>query len=566
VRKQKTKELDSEQKQLASMVFVASKNAMLITDKDYNVVLVNSAFTEITGYSLKEIIGKNPRVLKSGKHGRQFYKNLWDELLHKDFWQGTIWNRRKNGELYLEWVTIHAVRDEQGQLKYFFAIFSDITHNKALEIEIQQLKNYDPLTQLPNKTFFIEQLKVALANLTGEQKLAVLLLNINRFKKVNDAYGIAYGDSILQITAKRVRKLLRPNIIFVRDYADRYLILMPLVNNYTNVLSVANRILETFKNAFHLNNNQIYLSATIGATITKNKVRDARRLLKQINLALDKAKRDPTVPIAFFDSSMDHLVKHRVDVEADLYQALKRNEFRLHYQPQVDINSKKMTGVEALLRWQHPTKGLLYPGDFIDITFDSGLIIPIGEWVLNTACQQAVLWKKQGLPAFFMAVNVSALQFRQRNFQKVVQDAIHRSGMDPANLELELTEQIVLDDFETAIQMLSTFKELGVRLSLDDFGTGYSSMSYLKKLPIDKLKIDISFIQNITSSKQDLEIVKAIIALAKTLKIKVIAEGVETKEQLEILLRLQCNEVQGFYFSQAISADALLKKCKEGCF
>jgi len=556
--------LTPEQKRLASMVFENSKNAILITDAESNIILVNPVFTTITGYTYEEVLGKNPKILKSGKNDRTFYQNLWYELTHNDYWQGTIWNRRKNGEIFPEWQTIHAVRDKSGKINHFFAIFSDLTDNKSLTEKVQQLKNYDPLTKLPNKNLFVDRLTVATSNLNlNNHKLAVLMLNINGFKKVNDAYGMPVGDIVLKTVAKRVRNVLRSDATLSRIAGDNYLILQLNIKDEADVLLVAKRVLNTFKHAFKLKKNTIRLDATIGVVIAQDDSSNAEILIKQSDLAMEKAKDDKTTHIAFFDSSLDRRINRRLSIESDLYKALEKNEFLLYYQPQISIKTGKIEGAEVLLRWNNPKEGLLLPGAFIDVALDSGLILPIDEWVLKTACAQSVTWQNQGLPPVRIAVNISALQFRQQNFAQIVQKIIHDSKINPGQLELELTEQIVLHNVSSAVEILEQFNAIGVKISLDDFGTGYSSLSYLSKLPISELKIDISFVRQITESRNSKTIAKTIILLAKGLGIKSLAEGVETKEQFEILRELGCDEIQGYYFSKPMPADQFAKMIHE---
>ncbi len=557
-----------EYQHLASLVFQNSKNAILITNAKHKIILVNPVFTKITGYSLKEVYGKDPKIIKSGKHDRSFYQNLWHELMSHGYWQGTIWNRRKNGEIYPEWQTIRVARNTKGEITNLFAIFSDITDSKMLEEQLQRSRNYDALTDLPNKNLFIDRLAAAIKSIeVGQRELAVLLLNIDQFKRVNDAYGMPTGDIILKIVAQRVQSILQNDASFARISGDDYLILLPNIEKSASTLSTANRAIACFNEAFRVDKNIFNLQASIGIVVCSENTAEPEQLIKQANLAMEKSKKDKNNNIAFFEPSMDQYLKKQLAIENSLYQAIEKKELLIYYQPQVDAKTGKLIGAEALLRWNHPIKGILLPAEFISVTLNSGLIIPIGEWVLKTVCDQIAKWQKIYKLKIPIAVNISAIQFQQTNFPEQVNKIITTSKIDPKHLILELTEQVMIENMEENLQILNKLHDMGINISLDDFGTGFSSLSYLRKLPLSELKIDISFVQHIVEDNNSAVIAEMIIRMSKSLNLKTVAEGVETKSQLKSLQALGCDKIQGFYFSKPLPVDKFTELLKKNhCF
>lgn len=541
---------------LTGLVFNYSKNAVLITDAKRNIVLVNPAFTEITGYSLEDVLGKDPKIVKSGKHNRSFYQNLWHELVNHGYWQGTIWNRRKNGEIYPEWQTIHVVKNNKGEITNFFAIFSDITDSKILEEQLQRSRNYDTLTDLPNKNLFVDRLTAAIKSIgINHYKLAVLFLNIDQFKRVNNAYGMSAGDSVLKVASQRVSSVLRSDASFSRIAGDNYLILLPNIKEIVSIISTGNKIIDVFKQPFKVNKNILNLKASLGITVCSENTANPEQLIEQADLAMEKAKKNKINKIAFYESFMDQYLEKRLAIESELYQALEKKELLVYYQPKVETKTGKLIGAEALIRWNHPKRGLLLPTEFTSIALESGLIIPMGEWILKTACDQLVMWQKTYKRNISVAVNISAIQFQQTNFSEQVSTIMTTSKIDPKYLMLELTEQIMIENTEENLKILNKLHDLGVSISLDDFGTGYSSLNYLIKLPLDELKIDISFVQHMVENNNSAAIVETIIQMAKSLNLKTIAEGVKTKDQLNALTALGCSAIQGYYFSKPLPVD-----------
>ncbi|MEK6731031.1 MAG: EAL domain-containing protein [Pseudomonadota bacterium] len=545
---------------LASLVFQYNQNAILIANARHQIILVNSAFTKITGYSLEEVLGKDPKILSSGQQDRTFYKNLWFALMHHGYWQGTIWNRRKDGEVFPEWQTIHVIRDKEGKPKNYFAIFSDISDSKILAEQLQRAKNYDALTGLPNKNLFIDRLTVAIKNI--DMGLAVLFLNIDRFKKINDVYGMPAGDIVLKMVAKRAEAILPSDVTIAHITGDSYVILLPVVKDNLAIISIAKKLINLFKESFQINEKVVNLTASVGVTVCSDKMANPDELIKQADQAMELAKKDNVKKIAFFDASINQNLEKRLTIENELYHAIENNELLLYYQPQIDTKTGKLIGAEALIRWHHPKKGLVLPGDFIPVALETGLIIPMGAWVLDTACAQAARWQevyKRNMP---VAVNISVIQFQQDNFDQQVKHIVDPHGLDPHLLLLELTEQIMIENVDMNLKILYRLYDMGFKTSLDDFGTGYSSLSYLRKLPLSELKIDISFVQSMENDRDSTVITDTIIHMAKSLNLKTVAEGVETKGQLKALQLLGCDEIQGFYFSKPLTVDQFTELLK----
>ena len=544
---------------LAENVFNKSIQAIMITDKEGTILRVNPAFTRITGYSSKDAIGHNPRLLRSGKHDEKFYQAFWSSILDMNSWQGEIWNRRKNGEIFPAWQTITAVRDPQGNLYQFISIFSDITEKKVSEEHIFHLAHYDVVTELHNRASFQDLLEKAIIHAQrNKEQLALLYLDLDNFKLINDASGHAVGDMLLKHIATRMTDIIREEDTIARLGGDEFVILLTNINSSQNAARIAEKVLSELNNPILLDNIEVVVTGSIGISTYPADGVDTASLLKNADAAMYRAKKNGRNNFQFFTSEMNAQSEERLRLESDMRKALENNEFVLHYQPQADLQSGEIIACEALIRWQHPERGLIPPNTFIPIAEDSGLINPLFDWIIHSACKQHQLWQESGLPAMRIAVNMSARQFiNRKHLLFTVKKTIEDTAIDPQYLELEITESIIMDNVDETIETLQAFRDIGIKLSIDDFGTGYSSMAYLKRLPLDKLKIDQSFVCDITTDPDDAIIVQTTIALGHNLHLDVIAEGVETEQQLEFLKNNGCDEIQGYYFSRPVPADEL---------
>lgn len=554
-----------EKLRLSAKVFESSRDAIIITDQANKIVSVNSAFTDVTGYKAKEVMGKNPNFLQSGRHDSQYYQKLWSDLNAKGYWQGEIWNRRKNGEIYPEWISISLVYDDDGEVSHFIAIFSDISELKTTEAHIEFLANYDPLTQLPNRRLYVDRLDQAIKTASREKtQLAVLFFDLDHFKTINDSLGHSIGDQMLIEVGTRISQCMREIDSVSRLSGDEFAALITDVNDVNDVITVVTKIIEGIRKAFKINEYELHVTISIGISVYPDDGKSYEILLKNADTAMYCAKNSGRDNFEFFSPSMSTHALERLALESSLRKAVENNDLQVFYQPQVQIDTGKIIGMEALLRWPHSEMGMISPDKFIPLAEDTGLIIPIGKWVLEQACRQNKLWQQQGLIAVPVAVNLSAVQFRQHNLLEIVEETLVKTGLKPAFLELELTESLLMDCSEYNVTLLRAFRQLGVQLSIDDFGTGYSSLSYLKRFPLNKLKIDRSFVMDILADKNNASITSAIISLGHDLGLCVIAEGVEEEKQFNFLQAHQCDEIQGYLFSQPVAAEEMEKLLSKG--
>ncbi|MDP1705585.1 MAG: EAL domain-containing protein [Sulfurimicrobium sp.] len=541
---------------LSAKVFENSIEGIMITDVKSNILRVNRAFTTITGYSEEEAVGNNTRLMRSDRHDGAFYQAMWNALVKYGYWQGEIWNRRKSGEVYPEWLSIVAVRNEQGETLNYLGIFADLSEKKTAEARAHHLAYYDPLTELPNRALLDERLKQAMAAVQNSGGLAALLhIDLDRFKAVNDTLGHAFGDRLLQALSERLAGSVRGSDTVARLGSDEFAVLLADVGDKQCVERVCGKIFAALAEPFDLGVQEIFVTLSVGIALCPFDADSAEDLIRNADVAMSYAKTQGGNDYHFYTPGMSGGEPRRLILETSLRRALERDEFLLHYQPQICLQSGRITGVEALLRWQHPERGLVSPAEFIPLLEEIGLIVPVGEWVLRTACIQNRAWVSAGLPPLRMAVNLSARQFRQGGLADMVSQALNDSGLAPEWLELEVTESILIQDLQATITTLRQLDTLGILISIDDFGTGYSSLSYLKHLPISKIKIDRSFVRDICSDPDDAAITNAVISLGHSLKLRVVAEGVETLAQLEYLRAQGCDEVQGFYFSRPLPAE-----------
>ena len=544
--------------QLAATVFRASSEGIVITDPDTRIVAVNPFFTEVTGYPPADIIGKTPRVLKSGAHDQAFYQNLWATLNATGSWQGTITNRRKDGGTYDEWLTISTVKDESGRLSNYVGIFSDLPQRRQLDTQLQHLTQYDALTDLPNRGLFLDRFEQALLTAQRYRRIVALVrLNLSRFRVFNDTYGQRIGDMMLKETARRLLALTREGDTVTRLSSDEFGILLTHVRLESDVIALVRRMLEAVAEPWILEGNALRVSANIGISLHPNDGATVDALLRATDSALRRAKQAGRDNFRFFTPSMDADAERRLHLEADLHGAVERNELELYYQPQIDLFTGHINGMEALVRWNHPRRGQVSPAEFIPLAEDTGLIQAIGAWTLVEACRQNKRWIDAGLPQLPVAVNLSARQFHRPELLQTIRDALAETGLPPRLLELELTESAFIGDVEEAGAVIKAIKDMGIQLALDDFGTGYSSLSYLSGFPFDKIKIDQSFIRDVIANPINAAIATATIAMGRSLRLMVLAEGVETDAQMEFLRSHRCEAMQGYLFSRPVTAAQL---------
>ncbi len=539
-----------------------SQEGMVITDAANTILRINRAFTDITGYTAEDVVGHTLSMFDSGRHDADFYTSIWSAIHRDGSWQGEIWNRRKNGEAYPEWLTVTAVKGIAGDITHYVSALSDITQRKAAEEEIRNLALYDFLTRLPNRRCLMDRLQQALAasSRSGRQG-ALLFIDLDNFKDLNDTLGHNMGDLLLQQAAQRFTACVRESDTVARLGGDEFVVMLEnlcenLQEAAEQVKVVGEKILATLKQPYLLGEHQFSCTSSIGITLFLGHTENIEDLLKQTDLAMYQAKAAGRNTLRFFDPNMQAVVTARTVLDADLRQGLQQNQFQLYYQPQVD-GAGRVTGAEALIRWHHPVRGMVSPAEFIPAAEESGLILPLGHWVLETACSQLVAWAARAETAHLsVAVNVSPRQFRQADFAGQLLSLLNRTGADPYKLKLELTESLLLDDVEDTIAKMVSLKAAGVCFSLDDFGTGYSSLSYLKRLPFYQLKIDQSFVRNILDNPNDAAIIKTIVALAQSMGLSVIAEGVESVEQRNFLADQGCHACQGYLFGRPLPPDA----------
>ena len=544
----------AEQQLYVAAAAFEAQEGILITDANNVILRVNRSFTKITGYSAEEVIGKNPRIFKSARHDADFYAAMWKSINRTGSWDGEMWNRRKNGEICPERIIITAVKDPNGRLINYVSTITDFTMSKEAADEIKSLAFYDPLTRLPNRRLLLDRLGHALASsVASGQTGALLLIDLDNFKTVNDTLGHDIGDFLLQQLAQRLTSSIREGDTVARLGGDEFVVVLAglspqTMEAMTQTESIGKKIIAILNQPYQLAKHDYHSTVSIGATLFDHNQQAIDELLKQADTALYQAKKAGRSTLNFFDPQMQANITARALLESQLRKALEMQQFQLHYQIQVD-HSNRPVGAEALIRWMSPEHGLVSPAQFIALAEESGLILSIGEWVLDAACAQIKAWQQQTYTRnLILAVNISAKQFHQVDFVAQVRAALQSHDINPAQLKLELTESVMLDNIDDTIAAMNALINIGVQLSLDDFGTGYSSLQYLKLLPLGQLKIDQSFIRDIDTDSSDKAIVRTIIAMAQSLNLSVLAEGVETEEQRQFLMESGCNNYQGSLF------------------
>ncbi|MBD3422589.1 MAG: EAL domain-containing protein [Chitinivibrionales bacterium] len=538
---------------LFKAVMSGSSEGIMITDVKGAIVKVNNTFCEATGYTAGELIGKNPRILKSGRHPRAFYKDIWDTVSCGKNWQGEIWDRKKSGDLILKRLSISAIDGGGPEKTLYIGIFTDLERRIFRDEALTVNAYFDTLTGLPNRAFFIENLK----HLIYESKrtggiAAVFFVDIDRFKNINDSYGHQSGDQLLLQVADRIRPFIRKSDFTARFGDDEFTFAFGSLENVEDIKTVALRLRALFSEPFVVGAKKIYATASFGISVYPSDGDDADVLIRNADNAVAEAKRRGKNTFAFFSHKMNIRAQERIKVENELYNAIQDNQFELYYQPIVELDAQQVCGFEALIRWAHPESGVISPMTFIPIAEETGMIIQIGRMVLTKATKKIRQIQDLGYNDVYVSVNISSMQFRKLGFFDACNAIIDAAGISPTSLKIELTESIVMHSTDETVDTLERFRARGISILIDDFGTGYSSLSYLRNLPIDILKIDRSFISEIENKRDALAVATSIINLAHNLNMKVIAEGVETEEQMRLLQRNSCDMVQGYYFSKPI--------------
>jgi len=541
----------------AAMVFGSTSEGVTLTDVDGTIVGVNRAFVEITGYSEEEVLGRNPRILKSGRQDETFYRDLWATLTTTGRWRGEIWNRRKGGEVYPAWLTISAVKDEQGRTTHYAGVFSDIGDVKKAQEQLDFLANHDALTGLPNRTLLHDRLEQALRLAhQASRMVGVLILDIDRFGRVNDGLGHTVGDGLLQAVAQRIADELGAGNSLARFGGDEFVVVIGYARSAAHVARLVREYQDRLAMPFSIDGHEVVVTCCAGVSLYPTDGTDGATLLRLAEAAMRQAKVSGRNSMAFVDVGVADGLEGRLELERLLRGAVARNELVVHYQPQVDLADRSLVGVEALARWQHPKRGLVQPDAFIPLAEELGIIGEIGEWVLAEACRQLAAWQADGLAVPRIAVNLSAQQLEREDLAMTVEGILDAAGIGPERLELEVTESMVMRHAETAATVLGHLRRLGVELAMDDFGTGYSSLAQIMRLPLSRLKIDISFVRDIGHPAAE-AIIRATIAIADSLGLQTVAEGVEREYQATFLRAAGCDLGQGYLYGRPVPADEL---------
>ncbi|MBI2311288.1 MAG: EAL domain-containing protein [Betaproteobacteria bacterium] len=549
-----------EAERISADVFEHALEGIMVCDRSARILKVNPAFTLTTGYAEEEAVGQTPRLLQSGRHDEAFYQSFWEALTTRGQWRGDIWNKRKNGEVYPEWLNISSVRDERGEIEYYIAVFSDITERKRQEAIITYQAYHDALTGLPNRVLFKDRLDQALAvaRRRGDQPVAVMFLDLDRFKFINDSLGHDVGDQLLKEVARRLRASVRETDTVARLGGDEFTVLLPEISDPKSAELVASKILAATRQPYHIRDKELFVTTSIGISLYPGDGRGGEDLMKNADAAMYHVKGQGRAGHCFYAPELGtHTLRH-VQLEGELHRAIERNEFSVLYQPQLSLETGKMIGVEALVRWNHPRLGQIPPAEFLHLAEETGLIVPIGEWVLATACSQASSWRAQGFEPLLVSVNLSPRQFYHDNLMEMIGKALGSSGLPAQCLELEISEALAMQEVERTIGILEAIARLGVRLAITEFGVGfYSSVNELRRMPINTIKIDRSFVRDLNTDAQNCTLVEGMINLSRGPELKVVAMGVENSGQLDRLRAMRCDHAQGHLFSEPLPAERI---------
>jgi len=555
--KQPPERSDIYSNELMEQIFHTTTEGIMITNDKMQITMVNNAFEALTGYKASEILGKTPKILQSGKQNADFYKVMWTEIRLQGSWKGEIWNRRKSGEIYPEILAIHSVFDNAGKLSNYFGIFSDITLEKETEKELEELAHTDSLTNIANRNTFNELLFDKVIN--SEVNNAIFFIDLDRFKHINDTMGNEVGDLILIEVTKRINSITSSSDIFARYGADEFVFTRTNIDYQKEAAIFAKEIIKLFNKPFLVSGTEVYVTASIGISIFPQDGKDVEQLIYKADKAMYFAKQNGRNQYAFYFDDLKKDSKRVIVLEAELRKAICNKDFFIHYQPKIELEKQEIIGVEALVRWNNDKLGFVSPTEFIPLAEDTGLIIPLSEVILEKVCMDILESRSQGnIHILPVSINIASIHFQQEDFIERINSIIMQYNCSPQLLELELTERTVMKDSDEIVNKLVKLKAMGFKISIDDFGTGYSSLSYLNRFPLNYLKIDRSFIQEITNLQDKQAIVEAIILMAHRLRIKVIAEGVETKDQAKLLKHMGCDIIQGYYYSKPLSAEDLM--------
>ena len=531
-------------------------DSIMITSPHGYIEYVNAGFCRMTGYSKEEAIGQHTRMLKSGRHDKEFYQLLWATIAKGDVFQEAFINKRKDGTLYYEEKSITPLKDENGKIQNFISTGKDITEQMQTRERLHHLSEHDLLTGLPNRILFNDRLDQAIPRARRNNRLvAVLLMDMDRFKNINETLGFGCGDHMLQAIGERLLASTRDGDTVARLGDDEFAVMLEDVRQQEDIPQVVEKIIRSLSQAYHIDGHELFITTSIGISLYPNDAEHPQTLMQFADVAIHNAKESGSNTYRFYEAKMNEQSLYRLNLESSLRKALEREEFFLHYQPQIDLSTGAITGFEALLRWAHPDLGTVSPVEFIPLLEETGMIQQVGRWILRKACMTCKQWHDQGLGPVSIAVNLSPIQFNEGRITRIVQEVLDETGLPPEYLELELTESTVMRNPEQTTTILGELGKMGVELAIDDFGTGYSSLSYLQKFPINTLKIDRSFVNDINANESDACIVSAIISMAHSLNLRVIAEGVEDVEQLNFLHTKKCEYVQGFLFSRPVAEE-----------
>ncbi len=541
------------EQRLAKKVFDVTREGIAITNADVEILAVNPAFTAITGYTFEEVVGKNPSMLRSERSTDALYRDMWKSIAQRDCWEGEIWNRKKSGEVYPEWLTINAIRDDKGEISEYIGVFTDITRRKADAERIWHQANYDKLTDLPNRALLIDRAQAALRQARREHSsMALMFVDLDRFKYINDHYGHAAGDAVLIDVARRITTALRKSDTVIRLSGDEFIVLMPVVHQVADAGRVAEKVIDALSRPYFFNGNRMTISASAGIAVFPGDGDDIDTLLSHADMAMYKAKERGRNQYLFFDQQMNKEAQYRNEIERQLAIAIREQQMVMHYQPVIDLQTNRITHAEAMIRWQHPEKGLLMPDEFIRVAEETGLMIPLGEWVIDTVCAQVGAWCGALDTTLQVSLNVSPNQMMHADLEHQFATAMRVHHVPAGRLSVEVTENVRMD---TIMDRLEHMRQMGIHFLIDDFGTGFSSMRYLKQLPFDGLKIDRMFIDGVDTNEENAILVRSMIDMAHSLNLKVVAEGIESETDAEFLRQQGCDYGQGYLFGKPVPAD-----------